>query len=203
MNVTLRPINSTSLLVTWGSMRSSEENGIVLGFRVLYKKASLSPTARKRRAVSDEATVLIFNRNVTAAELHGLEEFTTYCVQVLAFTRKGDGEPNECLYSKTADIGKVNAIFDYFIFIYYSLFIIYYLLFNIYNNFSFIIFINLFLVLGPWSLVLCSLFFVLNFSFLFSFYFIGSCNLFWEQYREFNQIKFEEEQDKNIIYSAV
>lgn len=156
MNVTVRSINSTSLLVTWGSMRSSEENGIVLGFRVLYKKASLSPTARKRRAVSDEATVLIFNRNVTAAELHGLEEFTTYCVQVLAFTRRGDGEPNECLYSKTADIGKVNAIFDYFIFIYYSLFIIYYSLFNIYNNFSFIIFINLFFVLGPWSFVLCS-----------------------------------------------
>ena len=196
MNVTVRSINSTSLLVTWGSMRSSEENGIVLGFRVLYKKASLSPTARKRRAVSDEATVLIFNRNVTAAELHGLEEFTTYCVQVLAFTRKGDGEPNECLYSKTADIGKVNAIFDYFIFIYYSLFIIHYLIFII-------IFLLLFLLICSLSLVLGPLFFVLNFSFLFSFYFIGSCNLFWEQYRELNQIKFEEEQDKNIIYSAV
>ena len=170
MNVTVRPLNSTSLLVTWGSMRSSEENGIVLGFRVLYKKASLSPTARKRRAVSDEATVLIFNRNVTAAELHGLEEFTTYCVQVLAFTRKGDGEPNECLYSKTADIGKVNAIFDYFIFIYYSLFIIHYLIFIIIFLLLFLLICSLFFVLGPWSLVLGPLFF---FSFFLIFLFFS------------------------------
>jgi len=49
-------------------------------------------------------------RNVTTSkpslELDGLEKYTNYSIQVLAFTRAGDGVRSEQIYTRTKEDGK-------------------------------------------------------------------------------------------------
>lgn len=49
-------------------------------------------------------------RNVTTSkpslELDGLEKYTNYSIQVLAFTRAGDGVRSEQIYTRTKEDGR-------------------------------------------------------------------------------------------------
>lgn len=53
-------------------------------------------------------------RNVTATqpslELDGLEKYTNYSIQVLAFTSAGDGVRSEQIYVRTKEDGKTPAV---------------------------------------------------------------------------------------------
>lgn len=53
-------------------------------------------------------------RNVTAIqpslELDGLEKYTNYSIQVLAFTSAGDGVRSEQIYVRTKEDGKTAAV---------------------------------------------------------------------------------------------
>ena len=56
-------------------------------------------------------------RNVTTAnpslELDGLEKYTNYSIQVLAFTRAGDGVRSEQIYTRTKEDGRSKASRSY------------------------------------------------------------------------------------------
>lgn len=71
--------SSTSLFVAWEPLPNDQVNGILLGYKVLYRKHGCNHTSEKNTSTIKFIT------------LETLEKFTSYDVEVLAFTRVGDG----------------------------------------------------------------------------------------------------------------
>ncbi|XP_067028196.1 uncharacterized protein [Acropora muricata] len=85
--------SSTSITVTWGSVPSGHENGIITGYRILYiDQANSQPKL--------DVTV---DANMSYIELKDLLVYTNYCVEVLAFTSQGDGIRSPCVNTSTGE----------------------------------------------------------------------------------------------------
>lgn len=86
-NLTARWINLTSIRVTWDPLPLINRRGIILGYRVFYKK--VTNTKRKKRSSdsSDKDTTV----NALMKDLVGLEKSANYCVWVEAYNSKGSG----------------------------------------------------------------------------------------------------------------
>lgn len=96
-NITAQAVSSSSITVSWNPVPPGHENGVIIGYRVLYVK--------EREAQPKLNSTL--QANVSAVfEVTGLMPFTNYCIQVLAFTRQGDGNISDCLITSTAEGGK-------------------------------------------------------------------------------------------------
>ena len=94
---------STSIRASWQLPPADHRNGIIGGYKLFYKKrGSLSsPTTL---VINDGATL---NKTVT-----GLDKFTEYAFQVLAFTSVGDGRRSYVKYARTKEDGKEHVIND-------------------------------------------------------------------------------------------
>ena len=79
-NVTGHATNSTSILVSWGEVPFSDQNGVIRSYTVTYRALSSNSSQTK---------------NVTAparqATLTGLNKYTNYSITVFASTSKGGG----------------------------------------------------------------------------------------------------------------
>ena len=107
MNVTARNVSSTSINVTWQPIEEKLQYGIILGYRIRYKKesSSASSSRRKRRSIQLRETEVLGGNNLTWT-LEGLEKFTNYCIQVLGFNSKGDGNTSDSVCVMTDEDGK-------------------------------------------------------------------------------------------------
>ena len=76
-----------SLLVTWQEIHPAAQNGVILGYRVLY---TLVLVSRQTEITTDieEITVQAPTKNVL---LTGLSSFSLYKIEVLGFNDVGDG----------------------------------------------------------------------------------------------------------------
>lgn len=83
-------------MVTWNPVPQGFTHGIVLGYRVLYKRGTDT-----NRTFSNVTT------QVTFTELHNLEKFTLYFIKVLAVTIKGDGALSNQTFVRTDEDGKI------------------------------------------------------------------------------------------------
>ncbi|KAJ8253833.1 hypothetical protein COCON_G00204450 [Conger conger] len=84
-NVTAEAVSSTGILVSWGPVPEKEQNGHILGYKVLYKEQDSD----------SEPRVQLVKGNLTQSALvRSLRRYIRYQIQVLAFTRIGDGEPS-------------------------------------------------------------------------------------------------------------
>uniref|UniRef100_A0A3Q3X8V9 Uncharacterized protein n=1 Tax=Mola mola TaxID=94237 RepID=A0A3Q3X8V9_MOLML len=84
-NVSAFATTSSSILVRWFEVPEPERNGLILGYKVVYKeKDSDSPV--HFWTVEGNAT--------HSVQLTGLGKYVLYEIQVLAFTRIGDGRPS-------------------------------------------------------------------------------------------------------------
>ncbi|XP_017558685.1 protein sidekick-1 isoform X3 [Pygocentrus nattereri] len=82
-NLTAEAMSSTRILVTWGPVPEPEQNGNILGYKVLYKE----------KGSGAEPQVQLVKGNLTqSALLRNLRKYVQYEIQVLAFTRIGDGQ---------------------------------------------------------------------------------------------------------------
>ena len=92
---------STSIRASWQLPPADRRNGIIRGYKLFYKKrGSLSsPTTL---VINDGATL---NKTVT-----GLDKFTEYAFQVLAFTSVGDGPTSSVNVERTKEDGKRHVI---------------------------------------------------------------------------------------------
>uniref|UniRef100_A0A9J8AA75 Sidekick cell adhesion molecule 1 n=1 Tax=Cyprinus carpio carpio TaxID=630221 RepID=A0A9J8AA75_CYPCA len=82
-NVTVEAMSSSRILVTWGSVPEHEQNGNILGYKVMYKE----------KDSDSEAQVNVVKGNLTQSVLlRNLRKYVQYEIQVLAFTRIGDGQ---------------------------------------------------------------------------------------------------------------
>ena len=96
--ITAQAASSTSLTVSWNSVPLGHENGVVTGYTVFY--IDVNETQPKLN-ISVEC-------NVSSVEVTSLLVYTNYCIQVLAFTSKGDGNISGCLITLTGEGGKKN-----------------------------------------------------------------------------------------------
>ncbi|GAB6032244.1 Down syndrome cell adhesion molecule-like protein 1 [Chamberlinius hualienensis] len=87
-------LTSQSIHITWNAPSSDSVNGILRGYKVLYKP------------VSDWFDDLAENFNVTlstALTVSYMEKFTNYSIQVLGMTKAGDGPRSNPVFCKTLD----------------------------------------------------------------------------------------------------
>ncbi|KAL0115399.1 hypothetical protein PUN28_010725 [Cardiocondyla obscurior] len=92
-NVACAALNGQNIQVTWKTPPSDKVHGVVQGYKLLYEAASDSQTSRETKVSHALSTVL-----------HTLSPYTNYTVQVLAYTRAGDGvasSPVSCTTGET------------------------------------------------------------------------------------------------------
>ena len=92
---------STSIEASWQLPPADGRNGIIRGFRLFYK--------RKRSSVSP--TPLTINSGSTLTKVvNGLDEYTEYEFQVLAFTSEGSGPKSGPKSTTTKEDSKKSKI---------------------------------------------------------------------------------------------
>ncbi|XP_005530779.2 PREDICTED: protein sidekick-2 [Pseudopodoces humilis] len=84
-NVSAVATSSSSLMVRWSDIPEADCNGLILGYKVLYKEKGSEVRARFWLAEGNASR---------SAQLAGLDKYTLYEIRVLAFTRMGDGVPS-------------------------------------------------------------------------------------------------------------
>ncbi|XP_070580081.1 protein sidekick-2-like isoform X2 [Ptychodera flava] len=86
-NVTATAVDSTTIRVTWDAVPPSDQNGQLLGYKVRYCESG---------AIPDECEFLDTENNASRnADLTDLRKYVQYDIQVLAYTRIGDGQLSE------------------------------------------------------------------------------------------------------------
>ncbi|XP_025073056.1 Down syndrome cell adhesion molecule-like [Pogonomyrmex barbatus] len=91
-NVACAALNGQNIQVTWKTPPFDKVHGVVLGYKLLYEAASDSQTGRETKVSHALSTVL-----------HTLTPYTNYTVQVLAYTKAGDGVASSAVSCTTGE----------------------------------------------------------------------------------------------------
>ena len=90
------PSSSTTIALSWQLPRADSRNGIIRGFKLFYKKKD-----------SGLQTLVRIKNGTTRTKLvTGLDKYTEYEFQVLAFTSVGDGPKSSVEVERTKEDGK-------------------------------------------------------------------------------------------------
>ena len=89
--------SSTSVTASWKLPSVQSRPGIVLGFKLYYKKTGSSGLPN---------TLTIRNESIGTVDVTGLDKYTEYEFQVLAFTSAGDGPKSSAEVARTKEDGK-------------------------------------------------------------------------------------------------
>uniref|UniRef100_W5UH46 Protein sidekick-2 n=1 Tax=Ictalurus punctatus TaxID=7998 RepID=W5UH46_ICTPU len=84
-NVSAFSTSSSSILVRWFEVPEPDRNGLILGYKVVYKEKDSDSPVR---------FWTVEGNTTHSAELTSLGKYVLYQIQVLAFTRIGDGLPS-------------------------------------------------------------------------------------------------------------
>ena len=89
--------DSTSVRASWQMPPEDSRNGIITGFKLFYKK----------KGSGEAQTVLTISSGSTlTTDVSGLDKYTEYNFQVLAFTSVGDGPKSDEKTVRTLEDGK-------------------------------------------------------------------------------------------------
>ncbi|NXT33200.1 DSCL1 protein, partial [Pelecanoides urinatrix] len=117
-NVRAISITSDVAVISWSEPPRSTLNGVLKGYRVIFwslymdggecSRGAGGPAGRRRRADGPRLPAEWGEmQNITTTrervELRGMEKFTNYSVQVLAYTQAGDGVRSSVLYIQTKE----------------------------------------------------------------------------------------------------
>ncbi|XP_057373786.1 cell adhesion molecule Dscam2-like isoform X5 [Daphnia carinata] len=102
LNVACVSLNSQSLQITWQPPRPDYRNGLLRGYRIFYEPLSeffysSSPDQSDLQTSSSQTTTEL------TVFLSGLQKFSNYSIQVLAFTGAGDGVKSQPLTCTTEE----------------------------------------------------------------------------------------------------
>ena len=90
-------ITSTSILASWQLPQVGSRNGIITGFKLYFKG----------KESNDSTTILtIESASILTKTITGLDKFSEYELQVLAFTSVGDGPNSSVKVVRTKEDGK-------------------------------------------------------------------------------------------------
>ncbi|XP_053221811.1 protein sidekick-1 isoform X3 [Podarcis raffonei] len=84
-NVSAEAVSSTQILLTWAAVPEPEQNGLILGYKILFKPKDVE---------SKLSSQVVRGNHTLSILLAGLRKYVLYEIQVLAFTRIGDGIPS-------------------------------------------------------------------------------------------------------------
>lgn len=104
-NVLAQVDNSTSVLVTWSSITTSNFNGVPLGYRLRYRIADTA----KVYTVLQSANTTAFSYTI-----RGLFQYTTYAISVAAYNSNGTGPYSNEVTVQTQASGKIYCYLDMF-----------------------------------------------------------------------------------------
>ena len=96
-NFSLTVNSSTSIRASWHLTPEDSQNGIITGFKLFYKK---------KDSVGSVIMVPFNTGGTLTKDITGLDKYTEYEFQVLAFTSVGDGPNSTVKVEKTLEDGK-------------------------------------------------------------------------------------------------
>ena len=94
---TVTASSSTSITVSWQLPPADDRNGKITGFKLFYKK---KVSSRPHRVVP------VNSGSVRSKVFSGLDKYTEYEFQVLAYTSVGDGRNSSVISVRTMEDGK-------------------------------------------------------------------------------------------------
>lgn len=89
--------NSTSVTASWQLPPEIGRNGVIRGLKVMYRKISSAALLR---------ILTINNGTIETKDVTGLDKYTQYEFQVLAFTSVGDGPRSSVVVERTKEDGE-------------------------------------------------------------------------------------------------
>ena len=92
----LSAVSSTSITASWQLPPAYSRHGIIAGFKLFYKKKGFIGSIRVE-TINDGRTFL--------GVINGLDKYTEYEFQVLAFTSHGDGPKSSVVVERTMEDG--------------------------------------------------------------------------------------------------
>ncbi|XP_061768377.1 protein sidekick-1-like [Nerophis ophidion] len=94
VGVTADAVSSSKILLTWSPVPQAKRNGDILGYKVLYseKDSERPPSVLVAEGERNMSLLLI-----------ALQKYTVYLLQVLAYTRSGDGPPSSAVLLQTKE----------------------------------------------------------------------------------------------------
>jgi len=97
-----RPVNSTSLLITWSRPPAARQNGLIVRYRLLY-------VALDHHDDDEDVTRAVSSVMVPGSEqsrvISGLDSWTQYKVWVAAATTAGEGPLSDVIVVQTDEDG--------------------------------------------------------------------------------------------------
>lgn len=106
LNLSLRPLSSTELLVSWVAPLAELRHGDIQGYNVGYKLASSNGNAYNFTSVSGDG-----EGGTGELLLSGLQRYARYNIVIQAFNQVGPGPLSEPVSAQTMEDGK----FSFFI----------------------------------------------------------------------------------------
>lgn len=86
-------LTSQNIQVSWKPPLNEHEHGVIQGYKILYEPGNADGTASDTLSMDYNDNIVRETKITTALNtvLHGLQPFTNYSLQILAFTRAGEG----------------------------------------------------------------------------------------------------------------
>ena len=100
-NFSVTTKNSTTIQASWQLPPEDGRNGNITGFKLFYKKKSSS---------GSQTVVPVNNGSTLTKVFTGLNGYTEYEFQVLAYTSKGNGPRSNPLSATTKEAGEISEI---------------------------------------------------------------------------------------------
>ena len=96
--------SSTSIKVEWSPVPPEFRRGIILGYRVFLTKSTQHGQGRRKRDILQSGNVCSETKNLTT-EFHGLEIYSNYCVEAVAYNRIGESGRTNVTCTLTEEAG--------------------------------------------------------------------------------------------------
>uniref|UniRef100_A0A667X7F7 Sidekick cell adhesion molecule 1 n=1 Tax=Myripristis murdjan TaxID=586833 RepID=A0A667X7F7_9TELE len=93
-NVTAEAVTSTRILLKWSPLPRTQRNGVILGYKVLYSEKDSTAPPRVEVMEGEGSTSLLIG---------DLQKYTLHTLQVMAYTRVGDGPPSSPILLRTKE----------------------------------------------------------------------------------------------------
>ena len=101
-DISLEAGSPKSILVTWNPVPFIDRNGVIKGYKIIYRDLTSGSSTTKNISATGENEQQIIT-------LEELAEFTNYSIRILAFTSKGDGPLSAEKVAQTQDDSEFNT----------------------------------------------------------------------------------------------